>query len=197
MNYIFRGVTRSIKSKSFYKIFSSHITSIKSSKEAGTRLKGRLIEMLLKRHGGVAGVRKAFLRWAVVINPNLVRNSISKLAICSRIRPICAIWRMKKLIEKSIKVRLPEAVIRARYTEALHFLDVFIKLKRKDDVIISFNKIRPGLTGRLLRLLISILNRKAANELISKEKTLNRLRDYNNKINSVIKRLVKTVQDKN
>ena len=102
-NHILKNIDSAHKTKSFYKIFAAHVIAVRTREEAGPRLKARLMEMLFNKYSDVSGVRKTFVKWAVLSNPNLIRNCITKVAICSKIRPHCVMWRLMKLCEKKIK----------------------------------------------------------------------------------------------
>ena len=159
----FKNIMRVLKQKAFNQLMKNTVYSKKASGEAGLRVKARLLVAMRERYKDV-GVRRSFLRWMIFINKTFLRDCITKVALTARVNHHTVLFRMRKLIEKSIKVQLPEAAKKLRRMGGLHVIDLLVKLKQLTHLIESFNKVRPGVVGRQNRLLINLLNNKAKQE---------------------------------
>jgi hypothetical protein len=163
---------RNQKLKSFVTLIKSTIKKSKSMGEAGLRIKGRLLQFMSEKHS-TAGVRRSFLRWAVLVNRNFLRDCITKVALNSRITHQSALWRFLKMVPRNVKVKLSEAAKRIRYLKAMSMVEYMIKINNVISLIHSMNQIRPGVIGYKNRKLIDLLIKRSQLDEASKLKALN------------------------
>ncbi len=170
----FKGIMRTLKQKAFNQLMKATVYSKKAMGEAGLRVKGRVLVAMRERYKDV-GVRRSFLRWMIFVNKTFLRDCITKVALNARVNHHTVLFRMRKLIERNVKVQLPEAAKKLRRMGGLHILDLLVKLKQLTHLIEAFNKARPGVVGRQNRLLVSLLNKKAQQEEAAKLNALHSL----------------------
>jgi hypothetical protein len=176
--------------KALYQILKAGIRSKRSYNEASLRMMGRLLQVLHAKYADVGGARKAFLRWWVVTHSTFQRDCITKVALNARITHQNALWRFRKLVRKNVKVQLPEAVRKTRYTSGLYLLDALVRADHVMKLIESFNAIRPAINGRRNKLLVKILAQKASDEEKSKLNSLHQIVNKHRRSKELIERLI-------
>jgi hypothetical protein len=189
MLHALRDYQRMMKQKSFNNIFKSTVLGKRSRGEAGLRIKARLVVLLREKYKDV-GIRRAFLRWAIFINRTFLRDCITKVALHSRITHQSALWRFRKLSQKNVRVRLPEAAKKLRYMAGLHIIDLLFKLSQFTNTVEAMNKMRPAIVGKVYRVLIEVLNKKSQKEETTKHAAFNRLVQTHRRQKSFIQKFV-------
>lgn len=120
------------------------------------RIKARI---LLQSRALACGedTRRTFLRWMIKSNPDIIRDSVSKILITSKIRQQVAIWRMKKLIFKPIYSKIPEGVKTIRRLKAHFILTNLMNKNNLNQVKLSFDKMNPFKNTKKIMLLEKII----------------------------------------
>ena len=169
--------------------------SDRPKKEAGLRIKGRLLAVLREKYHG-APVRRSFLRWAVFVNKNFLRDCITKVAVNCRLTHQTALWRFVKMVPRNIKVKMSEAAKNMQYVRASSMIELLIKINNLICTVHSMNKMRPGVVGKFNRKLIDLLIKKARNEQTAKLSSFYKLvKDHKIK-KDAIKRLIEAYDSK-
>jgi chromosome segregation ATPase len=180
MNNAIQHVMSNNKIKSFYNIAAAKIKQLRGWGEAGTRIKGRLI-LLLKQRYADSGVRRSFLRWAMLSKPDFVRDCIIKIALTSKLNDQSVFWRFRKICQKKIKSKIPESARTARNNLASHMIHYIFRLKQRALRMASFNKIRPRVTGKETGILNRLIQNRDSLEKIAQLRALKHLREFSYK----------------
>jgi hypothetical protein len=189
-------VERTLKLKSLISLIKTSVKKTQSMGEAGLRIKGRLLQFLSEKHGSSAGVRRSFLRWAVFINKNFLRDCITKVALNSRITHQSALWRFLKMVPRNVKVKLSEGAKRIRYLKAMSIIELMININNVICVIHAMNQIRPGVIGYKNRKLIDLLVKRSQLDEASKLKTMFGMIKKNKQDKGLFKDLFSAYNDK-
>jgi hypothetical protein len=172
-----RHILSNLKTKAFYRLVASNLFRLRGWGEAGTRVKGRLM-LLLKTRYADSGVRRSFLRWAMLSKPNFVRDCVVKIALTSKLTDHSVFWRFRKIIQKKIKGKIPDSAKSARFVLGSHLLHFLCKMKSLRWRIVSMNQMRIDVVGKENRLLINILNKRNSEDRLSQLRALKKLRAF-------------------
>lgn len=195
MNSALKKIVRGNKHRAFMSIFAANVKDSRAIREAGLRLKGRLLIMMKARYGDCQ-LRRRFLRWSVIINKTLLRDCITKIAIYSRINHQSAFWRFRTLIQRNVKVKLPENAKRARIMTASLILERMAERKLTEAKVVGWNGLKPLHVSERLKKLIHCIKSKVVRNKLTMSEVLRRLRSRNRKAKSTLNRIVKSYGQK-
>jgi hypothetical protein len=161
INNLFNHLEIRRSQRTFYSILEAGIKSRQAWAYASKRMKGRLLQVLHEKYADAGGVRKAFLRWWVIVHSTFQRDCITKVALNARLTHQSALWRFRKMVIKNVRVKLPEAVRKMRYVTGLFKLDSMTRGDHLTKLIEAFNQMRPDLISVKYSKLISLVTNKA------------------------------------
>lgn len=180
LNNSLHHILSSHKLKAFHSILQANIRRLRGWGEAGNRVKGRLLYMLKSRYADV-GVRRSFLKWAVISKPDFLRRCVTKLALSAKLDEHTVFWRFRKVIEKRIRTRISDTAKLTRCMLASNMIHYLFKRVHTVRKIEAFNWIRPKIVGKGSRVLSKLLVIKGAKVYLDKIKALSKLRHFSHK----------------
>jgi hypothetical protein len=185
LNNALTHIMSSHKLKAFHSVLQANIRRLRGWGEAGTRVKGRLLYLLKSRYSDV-GVRRSFLKWAMISKPDFLRNCVTKLALTSRLDEHTVFWRFRKVIEKRLRNRIPESAKTSRYMLGSFMVHYLFKKAQTVRKMETMNWIRPKIIGKSTQILARILIISTTKTYLKKLKALSKLRYFSSKTSLVL-----------
>lgn len=178
LNKVLRGFVNQLKTYTFYRMMKRTDRMLSSLKDVANRMKARMLIQTRTLNCG-QDTRRSFLRWLIKSNPDLLRETFSKIVITSKISNHVAIWRLKHLVFKPIHTKLPEAVKAVRRLKAFFALTEMYNYKGMIEKKYFINQLNP-------------------NHMSSKEALLHRVFVERNKeyLRTVTKQAMNTLKEK-
>jgi hypothetical protein len=195
LNAALHHIMSSHKLKAFHVILGAKIKQLRGWGEAGTRVKGRLLYMLKTRYADV-GVRRSFLKWALISKPNFLRNCVMKLALTARLDEHTVFWRFRKVIEKRLNSRIPDSAKSARFVLGSFLLHFLFKRIIKVRKIETMNWIRPKIIGKNCKILAKFMANRISKFSLMQKRCFSHLRYYAHQKHSRLLALISSLNSK-